>query len=193
VLSDQDKADAIRIGLKDKGHLTGLSLTPSFGDVFSASLANGKNASSGFSLRIYTPMTWVEQLAADAAKEYRPFTIADVTDEMLEPVLRVIVYPDKPTTLTAAGTRTASSVEHVVLRNKSKVVVQPISKEPFTDTASSALRDMAYQGITATFSLDAVRELRGSRDDQEFSVIVIGEGAREKEFVVKAKHFERLP
>jgi hypothetical protein len=139
-------------------------------------------------------MTWVEQLAANAAKEYRPFTISDITEEMLEPVLRVIVHPDTPTSLTAAGMSGTSSVEHVVLRDENKrMVVQPTSKEPFTDTASSALRDMAYQGIVAKFPLDALRELRGPKGDQEFLIVVVGAGAKEKAFKVKEKHFERLP
>jgi hypothetical protein len=139
-------------------------------------------------------MTWVEQLAADAAKEYRPFTVSDITDEMLDPVLRVIVYPDKPTILSGQGMRNASSAEHVVLRDENKrLVVRPISKEPFTDTASSALRDMAYEGILARFPLDGVSELRGAKGDNEFLIVVVGAGTKEKEFRVKEKHFERLP
>ena len=66
-----------------------------------------------------------------------------------------MVYPDKPTRLNGAGISRSSSVEHVVLRDEAKtLVVQPISKEPFTDTASSAIRDMAYEGIVAKFPLD---------------------------------------
>jgi hypothetical protein len=90
--------------------------------------------------------------------------------------------------------RNASSAEHVVLRDENKrLVVQPISKEPFTDTASSALRDMAYEGILARFPLDAVRELRGAKAGNEFLIVVVGAGTTEKEFRVKEKHFERLP
>jgi hypothetical protein len=88
----------------------------------------------------------------------------------------------------------ASSAEHVVLRDENKrLVVQPTSKEPFTYTASSAMRDMAYQGIVAKFPLDAVRELRGPKGDQEFLIVVVGEGRAERVFKVKEKHFERLP
>ena len=87
-----------------------------------------------------------------------------------------------------------SSAEHVVLRDEGKrLVVQPISKEPFTDTISSALRDMAYQGIVAKFSIDDLKELRGPKADGEFLIVVIGAGTTEKEFRVKQKHFVRLP
>jgi hypothetical protein len=180
-----------------KGRLSGLSLVDS-GRAWSNALVASANryattAGTGFSLRVYTPKTWVEQLASNAAKEYRPFTISDITEEMLEPVLRVVVYPDKPTYLSGAGMAGSSSAEHVVLRDENKrLVVQPISKEPFTDTASSAMRDMAFQGIIAKFPLDAVRELRGAKGDKEFLIVVVGAGTKEKEFRVKEKHFERL-
>lgn len=196
-LTDQDKADAVRDGVKMKGRLSGLSLVDS-GRAWANALVASSNryattAGTGFSLRVYTPKTWVEQLASNAAKEYRPFTISDITEEMLEPVLRVVVYPDKPTYMSGAGMAGSSSAEHVVLRDENKrLVVQPISKEPFTDTASSAMRDMAFQGIIAKFPLDAVRELRGAKGDKEFLIVVVGAGTREKEFRVKEKHFERL-
>jgi hypothetical protein len=197
-LTDQEKIEAVQIGTKAKGKLTGLSLLDS-GRAFSNALVASSNryaatAGNGFSLRVYTPMTWVEQVASDAAKQYLPFTIGDITDEMLEPVLRIIVHPDKPRSLTGAGFSMASSVEHVVLRDEDKrLVVQPISKEPFTETASSALRDMAYEGIVVKFPQAAVRELRGPKGDKEFLIIVVGEGVKEKEFKIKEKHFERLP
>jgi hypothetical protein len=197
-LSEQDKADAVRIGVKEKGKLTGLSLLDSgasFANALTVSAAHpGGTGGTGFSLRVYTPQTWVEQLASNAAKEYRPFAVSDITEEMLEPVLRVIVHPDKPTTLTGAGMSGTSSAEHVVLRDESKqIVVQPTSKEPFSETASSALRDKTYAGIVAKFPLSALRELRGPKGDKEFLIVVVGAGTKEKEFRVKAKHFERLP
>jgi hypothetical protein len=148
---------------------------------------NKSGTNTGFSVRVYTPKTWVEQLASNAAKEYRPFTVADITEEMLEPVLRVIVYPDKPTSVGFGSTNGTSSAEHVVLRDENKkTVVQPISKEPFSDRAD-------YQGVVAKFSLDSVREVRGPKGDKEFLIVVVGAATKEKEFKVKEKHFERLP
>jgi hypothetical protein len=204
-LTDQDKADAVQFGVKAKGKLTGLLLQDSGQgwanalNAMNTGLNGYRNQSdtstnTGFSVRVYTPKTWVEQLASNAAKEYRPFVVADITEEMLEPVLRVVVYPDKPRHLTGSGMSGTSSVEHVVLRDENKrLVVQPISKESFSDTASSALRDMTYEGIIAKFPLDAVRELRGAKGDKEFLIVVVGAGTKEKEFKVKEKHFDRLP
>jgi hypothetical protein len=192
-LSEQDKADAVRIGVKEKGKLTGLSLIDSGASFSNAMFATAANpGSTGFSVRVYTPMTWIEQLASNAAKEYRPFTVSDIKEDMLAPVLRVIVHPDKPTHI--SGRAPSSSVEHVVLRDDAKqVVIQPASKEPFVETSSSALRDMQFEGIVATFPLDALRELRGPKGDKEFLIVVVGAGTKEKEFRVKQKHFERLP
>jgi hypothetical protein len=88
-----------------------------------------------------------------------------------------------------------SSVEHVVLTSKDKQqVVQPLSKEPFTEDVQNAFgAKLQYTGLIATFPLDAVRELRGGKADQEFNVIVVGNGRKERQFTVKKKHFERLP
>jgi hypothetical protein len=199
VLTDAEKTDAIRAGVREKGALTGLVLRDTgqgWANAFSSGLNKYQtaNTNTGFSLRVYTPRTWVEQEASNAAKEYRPFTMSEITEEMLEPVLRVVVYPDMPTVLSGSGMSNASSVEHVVLRDGNKrLVMQPIAKEPFTDTTSSALRDAAYQGLTAKFRLDALCELRGPKMNQEFFIVVVGQGTKEKEFKVKEKHFDRLP
>src|ERR1700722_2321264 len=107
-LTDQDRADAVRIGVKAKGRLTGLGLTDA-GVVF-GNLLVPANGHKGFSVRISTPETWVQQLAANGAKEYRPFSVADITEDMLLPVLRVIVHPDTPFRISASGMVNTSSV-----------------------------------------------------------------------------------
>lgn len=196
-LLDEEKADAIFLGSREKGRLTGLSLTDVGRLWTNAIIAAGdryaQTVGTGFSLRIYTPYTWIEQQASNAAKEYRPFTVRDITAEMLEPVLRVYVYPDKPTSLTGYGMSLASSVQHVVIRDVGKsLVLQPLTKEPFTDTASSALRDMAYQGIVTKFPLSALADLRASSSKKEFLIIIVGEGTQERVYTVKEKHFPAL-
>jgi hypothetical protein len=47
--------------------------------------------------------------------------------------------------------------------------------------------------IFAKVALDAVRQLRGTKGDQELLIIVIDAGTIEKAFNVKEKHFERMP
>jgi hypothetical protein len=201
-MSERDKADAIMRGTKMKGRMTGLLLQDSeqaFASALSAGLNRGLSQSgtnTGFSLRVYTPKAWLMQLAADAAKEYRSFTVRETTDEMLEPVLRVVVYPDKPTYVTASGMLGTSSVQHVILRDEQKrLVVQPSFKEDFEETASNAMGGKAaFQGLRAQFPMDGVRELRGPNNDREFYIVVIGSAvSKEKEFKVKQKHFASLP
>jgi hypothetical protein len=180
---------------------SGRLLLEDAGQSFSAALAGlGNNAdksgtNTGFSLRVFTPKAWLMQVASEAAKEYRPFGLSDITDEMLQPVLRVTVYPDKPTYVTASGLKGTSSVQHVILRDLSKkIVVQPASKEEFDDSASNAAGGKAsFIGLRATFPMDSVREIRGPRNAGFYIVVIGTEGTKERRFEVKAKHFGDLP
>jgi hypothetical protein len=45
---------------------------------------------SGLSVVIYTPLKWIEYQAAVAHTQLRPFTYADVSPTMREPILRVM-------------------------------------------------------------------------------------------------------
>jgi hypothetical protein len=193
-LTPDDQHNAILRGTTYlKGRVTGLVLIDQDRAFTNAMRTSDTTIGTGFSVRIYTPTTWLQQQAADAAKEYRPFTERDITPEMLEPVLRVIVHPDMPTQLTAADMRRATSVQHVVLRDTARqMTVQPTTKEPFTETVSSAHRDAAYQGLVATFPLDAVAGLRKADKNGEFYIVVVGQ-VGERAFKVKTKHFRGLP
>lgn len=183
---------AIQAGEKQKNREQGLLLA----DTLSTLGSMGNNPSStGFSVVLYTPTTWVRHHAAVAAKRYQKLTTEDVDEEMREPVLRVVANPDMPRQVTARGARDTSSVDHVVLQDKSrKVTIQPISKEAFSTEAKNALgAALNYQGVNAVFKLEDVRELRGAKGDQEFFFVVIGSTGEEKKFEVKKKHFDDLP
>lgn len=186
--------EAIAVGSRGRGREHGLRLLDS-GQQFAAALtANSfSQGSEGFSLRAYTPIAWLRQLAGDAAKEYRTLSIAELTPENTEPVLRVFVNPDTPNTVSARGMAGTSSVRHVVLRDEQRrIVIQPLSKEPFAVEAANAMGGRAnFEGVVAKFAMDALREVRGS--DGEFFITVIGSTGEEKNFKVKKKHFERLP
>ena len=114
---------AIKIGMAAKGRARGLTLLDS-GRGFMNALASmdgkGGAGGTGFSLRVFTPVAWMEQEASDAAKEYRTLTPADFDENFQQPVLRVLVNPDTPTEVTAKGMRQTSSVQHVVLRDANK-------------------------------------------------------------------------
>jgi hypothetical protein len=195
-LIPEDVERVIASGLARRGQSTGLRLVDS-GQQWMAALSasgSGATASNGFSVHIYTPLAWVEQMASDAAKEYRTFGMANLTADVFEPVVRVSVYPDTPNTVSARGMAGTSSVRHVVLRDEHKrIVIQPSSKETFTEEAANAMGGRAtFEGVRATFPLDALGELRGESDDGEFYVTVVGTTGEERDFKVKRKHFERL-
>ena len=195
-LDDRAVADSIAMGLKQRGRTQGLRLMDS-AQQFMAAMGStgGATASNGFRVQVYTPLAWIRQLASDAAKEYRPFSAADLNDDSLAPVLRVIAFPDTPNTVTAKGMAGTSSVQHVVLRDEQRrIVIQPTFKEPFTEEVANAMGGKAtFVGLQSQFPLDALRELRGAKGDREFFITVIGASNEEKNFRVKKKHFDDLP
>jgi len=186
---------AIADGTRDKGKREGIILRDSAAG-FAAALGSsgGAQSSKGFWVEAYTPLTWIQQKASTAAKEYHPMTSADVTPELLEPVFRVVAHPDMPNTVNAKGMTGTSSVQHVVLRDESrKIVIQPIFKEPFDEEASNAMGGKAaFTGLTLKFPLEGLRELRGKDGNGEFFITIIGESGAEKNFKVKKKHFDDL-
>jgi hypothetical protein len=197
-LSDQEKGAAVQYGLKAKGRFTGLAISDTSRSIMNAFAAMGSSnttpSGTGFSLAIYTPQTWIAQQASNSAKRYETFRVSDITEDMLSPVLRIIVHPDTPNRITADGMRYTSSVQHVVLRDEAKTfVVQPISESPFSETTSSALRDVSYQGMQANFPVSGLQKLRGPDGDKEFLIVIIGDGLTERTFKIKKKHFDRLP
>ena len=191
-LTPDATASAIQVGAKAKGREQGLDLQDSLGAL---AALDGYGGRDGFSVVLHTPTTWIRQRASNAAKRYETFTPAHVTDDDRAPVLRVTAHPDLPRQVTAAGMRGTSSVDHVVLQDKSrKVTIQPMASEKFDVEAANAVGGrVMFNGLSAQFPLDALRELRGPKSDQEFFVVVIGSTGEEKRFEVKKKHFERLP
>jgi hypothetical protein len=196
-----DLRAALARGQQLRGDFAGLNLSDTGQSIFNvigavAASANGGAVAtkSGFSLRVFTPQSWITQIASDAAKEYRELdeTLFQTAD--FEPVLRVIVDPDTPSHITASGMAGTSSVRHVVIRDaQRKIVIQPVLLEPWTTELSNATGGrVGYVGLQAQFRLADFQRLRGS-GDQEFFITVIGTSGAEKDFKVKKKHFERLP
>lgn len=181
-LTDEEITAVIAQGVKAKGEEQGLVLK----DVASALFSKGVDLQA----RLYTPSTWIAQQASQAAKEYRPFTLKDVTEDMRAPVLRVTIMEEQP----------INSFQHVVLRDQTKTqALQPTVKESFLEevTASSWAgmfgASTYVQGIRAQFPLDGLRTLRGPQGDQEFFLTVIGVTQVETTFKIKKKHFAKLP
>lgn len=148
-------------------------------------------SSSGYKIEIYSPIAWVKTQAAKAKHEMRPFATDAVDDQMRADVWRIMAWPSTPRKIN--DTATASSVDHVVLRNKSStIVIQPLTKEPFEDHVQNAFgAGYTYTGLLATFPGDGVRELWGPNKDQPFWVSVIGQHWK-YDFEIKDKHFAQL-
>jgi hypothetical protein len=186
LVGHRQESRAQGLGFLDTGQTWTQLVTPS---------GTGPKASTGFRLRLHTPLAWIRQLASDAAREYRRFTLDEVTEEMTQPVLRVTAYSTPPDIVTAGGTAGKSWVRHVVLRSRSKdVIVQPLSKEAYSEHVVNALGGRAVsEGLRLTFPIDAVRELRGPLGDAEFFITVIVASGEETNLKVTKKHFADLP
>jgi hypothetical protein len=196
-LSADDIQTALAVGTKAKGRPQGLVLRDSSTGLINAIANTDTNptiveqGTAGFWLEAYTPTTWIQQQASNAAKESRTLTPADVGPELSEPVFRVVAYPDLPNSNLAKDVAHASSVQSVVLRDEAKkIVIQPISKEAFTKAAPNVLVKDSFGGLTAKFPIDALKEIRGPKG--EFIITIIGARGAEKDFKVKEKHFKGL-
>ena len=146
---------------------------------------------TGLWIEVFTPLSWVTQMAAAATREYRKFTLANVTPELMEPIVRVIAHPDLPVYLTASGKVGTRSVQHVVMQDASRTItVQPVTTEPYDVPVKNAMgAEEVYAGLTALFPLDQVLALRAKG---EFYIVVVGTHG-EKRYKVKTKHFAQLP
>lgn len=143
-------------------------------------------------LLVHTPLSWIQQLATDAARENRRFTPDDVTDEMAEPVLRVTVSIDTRDIAAARGMNGTSGVRHAVLRGEANgEVVEPLSKKAYSEHVLAAGGGRAvFQGLSLTFPMDALRRLRAAGN-----VILGVTGASGEQTLVRLeeRHFAELP
>lgn len=151
--------------------------------------------SRGFAVRVFTPIAWIRQLAADAAAKRMTLQAKDLRREDVLPVLRVVVYPDTPT-FADAGFIGASSVRTMILEDgrrqtqRTAVETRPFDL-PLRHARTNALLG-TYQGLEAAFTLDDVRALRASGDG-EFFLTITGTTGEVKPFKIKKKHFDELP
>lgn len=185
--------------LRDSGKV-GLDILSMATNAFAATqgvYAGAPRATRGFWIEAWTPLGVVQQYASNAAKQFKVPTLSDVPTDLRAPVFRVIIHPDTPGEVTAAGAVHAAGAEHVVLRSADKrTVIQPLSVKPFTETVSNALGGVAtYGGVIATFSLAGLDRVH--HDDgklSEFYITIVRDNStKPRDFVVQEKHFKRLP
>ena len=194
-LTDARIQAAITVGNEAGGRSMALILRDS---AQSWAMALGdRQATTGFSLEVYTPFSWIAQNASWKAKKYQTYSREDVTPDMLEGLLRVYANPDRPNQVSARGMIGTAGVEHVIVRSTDKKnfeVLQPIHIESdavYTQNAFGA--EVGFTAQLATFDLEEVRRVAALDKKGELFIVVIGDTGEEKKFKIKTKHFDRLP
>lgn len=195
--SEEDIARAIEAGRLAPGRTHGVLVS----DARQASLpAPGTPASAAefpgaTRIELFTALQWIKQLASDAAREQRPFGVSDVPPDALEPVLRVVIYPEGQASTTSTINRGVAAIEHVVLRDEStRVVVQPLHTEIIEGRRMGALGNaVLVPGLRATFHLNDIYDLRGADGARDFFVTVVDSAGREKNVRILLEHFAAMP
>ncbi len=190
-LTDAEVDAAIKRATHGKRHSIGLTLNDKQTSVLSAMSCRTCGV-SGYTVTIYTPEMWIEQQAINAAREMRPFSASDVTQEMRQPDLRVAALPSRADYINAQGLSSASSVHRVVLCDTSKnLIIQPLQTLHGQVEDNSAFRSIDYASASSAFSMTDVARIRVLDQKKEFFVVVVGDN-QNKYFKVKQKDFSRL-
>ena len=193
-LTDELIAEALEIGAKAKGKMVGLELRDKASGMTMWSFGDD---TTGFSVKIHTPYSWIAQQASWSAKKYKTMRREDVTEQMLEPMLMVICNPDMPRKVVAGSTRGMSGVEHVIVRSTKKkgfAYIQPKETESGSELAQNAFgAQLEFESLVGYFDMGEVLQISAMDKKGEFFVRIIGTTGEEKDFKVKTKHFKKLP
>jgi hypothetical protein len=175
-----------------RGEDFGLWMTDS-GSAWGNAFVDDQSGTTGFSVLIYSPYSWINQQASWAAKKYKKFDAAELNWEAMD-LLRVYANPDVPLRLGNLG---ATGVEHVVIRSTAKhnfEVAQPVEIEGDLEyTQNSFGAEWAGESQVAMFLMEDVLRIAAADKKGEFFILIIGVSGEEKKFKVKTKHFKRLP
>jgi len=194
-LNEARIAAAITVGNEAAGRAMALSLKDSAQSW--ARAMGDQQATTGFSLEVYTPFSWIAQNASWKAKKYQTFGREDVTPDMVEGILRVYANPDRPNQVSQRGMIGTAGVEHLIIRSTDKknfAVLQPIDIVPDAVYARNAFgAEVGFTAQVASFDIDEVRRIAALDKKGEFFIVVIGDTGEEKKFKIKTKHFDRLP
>jgi hypothetical protein len=190
-LTDEQVMAAIDRALTGKRHQTGLTLNDMQTNLFSGIMCKTCKT-TGYTIYVYTPESWIELQAVQARREMLPFSLQDVTPEMRLPYIHVLASPSKPEYLTGDGMAMASSVHRVVLSSTERSdVVQPYSESRDSVESNSAFRSFTQASAGAVFSLHDVERLRSEDPKREFFIVVVGDN-QNKYFKVKTRFFNQL-
>jgi hypothetical protein len=186
LLSEQKISEAIQGYSR---HAAGLRLNDVQTRLLSGMICKTCGA-SGYTTTIYTPQQWIAHAAQYARREMMPFSRAEVTDDMRQPLLHVEALPSSPDYLNANGFSIASSVHRIVLSDTARqITIQPLEVTHGKRETNSALRSATFGTAAATFLMADVEHLRAIDPKNEFFVVVVGDN-QNKFFKVKSKfHF----
>jgi hypothetical protein len=145
----------------------------------------------GYRITVYTPRSWVAQLATQAMATGVALAVADVEAADRAPLLRVVASPSTP--MVGSSRDLSSAVLRVlVLDERRRSQLAPEGVRSFTARYRVLLGGAgALEGMEATFALAELAVLRGGADS-EFFVRVEGTGYS-KDFKIKRKHLDQLP
>jgi hypothetical protein len=189
-LTDDQINQAIARGNSKKHHAIGLELTDQQ-TAFISAMACKTCAVSGYVISVYNPEQWIEMQSSMAKRAMAPYSIANVTPEMRQPLLRVLAWPSKAAYLNAAGMSASSSVSRVVLSDTARqTTIQPLDLQHGTVQSNSAFRSFEYTSASAVFQLSDVANLQHSDSKGEFFIVVVG--GQNKFFKVKSKYLRVL-
>jgi len=190
-LTDAQVIAAINRALSGRRHQIGLTLNDVQTNLLSG-LVCTTCKTTGYTIHVFTPESWIELQAFQARREMVPFSVASVSPEMRLPYIHVLATPSKPEYLNANGMAMASSVHRVVLTSTDRNdVVQPLSESHGGVELNSAFRSFAQASAGAVFSLEDVEHLRSEDPKGEFFVVVVGDN-QNKYFKVKTRFFNQL-
>lgn len=190
-LTDAQVTSAIHHALTGKHHQIGLTLNDLQTNLLSG-LACETCKTTGYTIFVYTPESWIELQAIQARREMMPFGLIDVTPEMRLPYIHVLASPSRPEYLNSNGMAMASSVHRIVLSNTDRTdVVQPLSESHSEVESNSALRSFTQASAGSVFSMEDVERLRSEDPKNEFFIVVVGDN-QNKYFKVKSRFFNQL-
>jgi hypothetical protein len=190
-LTDSQVTDAILKSRLKGRHPVGLVLNDIQTSLISA-MACSTCAQSGYTIHVYTPEQWIEQLAINAKREMLPFTADDVTSDMRVRMLHVVAMPSTPEYMNGNGFALASSVHRIVITDTTQNdIVQPVQLNNGTVQTNSALRSAEFSSANAAFLMSEVERLRALDGKGEFFITVTGSN-QNKFFKVKQKFFKTL-
>jgi hypothetical protein len=148
--------------------------------------------SIGYTVTIYTPEQSIELQAQHANKEMLPYSVADVSEQLRQPLLHVVGLPSTPDYLNGPALSLSSSVHRVVLSDTARqTTIQPLDMANGTVESNSALRSATFSTATAAFSMADVTRLQAADPKGEFFVVVVGDN-QNKFFKIKTKYMKQL-